>query len=66
MLCPHCNAPRSKVTDSRPSGPAVRRRRQCRKCGHTWTSYEVPGQALAGLRAFDTKIKPLLRRLRDI
>ncbi len=42
MLCPFCNAPDSKVIDSRASeeGSAIRRRRECLVCLKRFTTYE--------------------------
>lgn len=42
MHCPVCNHPDTKVSDSRlaTSGLAVRRRRQCTKCGFRFSTYE--------------------------
>ena len=40
MKCPYCNYPDSKVIDSRPSDEAIRRRRECVKCGGRFTTYE--------------------------
>ena len=42
MRCPYCNAADSKVIDSRPTedGRAIRRRRECIKCGKRFTTYE--------------------------
>lgn len=37
--CEKCGG-RGKVVESRHEGNYRRRRRQCPKCGHTWTSYE--------------------------
>ncbi len=43
MNCPFCGHPDDKVIDSRSSseGSAVRRRRECGKCGKRFTTYEV-------------------------
>ena len=43
MKCPFCGCPDDKVIDSRASseGNAVRRRRECAKCGRRFTTYEV-------------------------
>jgi transcriptional repressor NrdR len=40
--CPLCGADDDKVVDSRPSpdGAAIRRRRECRACGHRFTTFE--------------------------
>ncbi len=42
MRCPKCGCEESKVVDSRPSenNDAIRRRRECTKCGYRFTTYE--------------------------
>ena len=42
MRCPKCQCAEDKVIDSRSSreGAAIRRRRECLKCGHRYTTYE--------------------------
>ena len=42
MKCPFCEYEASKVIDSRPTdeGEAIRRRRECLKCGKRFTTYE--------------------------
>ncbi len=42
MKCPSCHYPDTKVTDSRlvNEGMAVRRRRECLKCGFRFSTYE--------------------------
>ncbi|MGI6229563.1 MAG: transcriptional regulator NrdR [Tractidigestivibacter sp.] len=42
MRCPKCGCEESKVVDSRPSenNDAIRRRRECVKCGFRFTTYE--------------------------
>jgi len=42
MKCPFCSHLEDKVVDSRLStdGEAIRRRRECEKCGRRFTSYE--------------------------
>ncbi len=42
MKCPFCASPESKVVDSRPDkgGAAIRRRRECEKCGRRFTTHE--------------------------
>ena len=42
MKCIYCNSIDSKVVDSRPvdDGHAIRRRRECLKCGKRFTTYE--------------------------
>lgn len=43
MRCPKCADQDDKVIDSRSSreGATIRRRRECLKCGHRYTTYEV-------------------------
>lgn len=42
MRCPFCDNDDTKVIDSRPieEGRAIRRRRECEKCGKRFTTYE--------------------------
>lgn len=42
MKCPFCQAPDSRVTDSREvsGGSAIRRRRECPACGRRFTTFE--------------------------
>lgn len=42
MKCPYCGYSESKVVDSRPTDEeaAIRRRRECEKCGKRFTTYE--------------------------
>src|SRR6476660_8086658 len=42
MRCPKCGCQDDKVIDSRASreGATIRRRRECSKCGHRFTTYE--------------------------
>jgi transcriptional repressor NrdR len=41
MECPYCHNIETKVTDSRDTGAlAIRRRRECLKCGKRFTTYE--------------------------
>lgn len=42
MICPECQFNGSKVVDSRPAdeGHSIRRRRECEKCGHRFTTFE--------------------------
>ena len=42
MYCPRCKSPETSVIDSRltEDGRAVRRRRECAKCNHRFTTFE--------------------------
>jgi len=47
MRCPACGHDDSKVVDSRDSADAIRRRRECLKCGERFTSFErIEGRVL--------------------
>lgn len=63
MRCPLCTNPSSRVVDSRPadSGAVIRRRRECRACGHRFTTYESVVVSLSvrkrhgGVEPFDSR-----------
>jgi len=40
MNCPHCGHENHKVIDTRDTGEAIRRRRECQNCKQRFTSYE--------------------------
>ena len=40
MNCPHCGQTAHRVIDTRDTGDAIRRRRQCEQCGQRFTTYE--------------------------
>ncbi len=40
MICPYCGYHDSRVLDTRDTGRTIRRRRQCRRCGKRFTTYE--------------------------
>jgi transcriptional regulator NrdR family protein len=46
IKCPTCQHGESKTVDGRPraNGTVFRRRRQCLKCGHRWTTFETAQQ----------------------
>ncbi|MBV7330091.1 transcriptional regulator NrdR [Chloroflexi bacterium TSY] len=46
MNCPHCAFTRHKVIDTRDTGEAIRRRRQCQNCGQRFTTYETIAASL--------------------
>lgn len=41
VKCPGCESEYNHVIDSRPSGDLIRRRRECEKCGNTFSTIEV-------------------------
>jgi transcriptional repressor NrdR len=40
MRCPHCDSSDTKVIDTRNTGNAIRRRRECERCHQRFTTYE--------------------------
>jgi transcriptional repressor NrdR len=40
MICPRCSSERTRVVDSRDTGRAVRRRRECESCEFRYTTFE--------------------------
>ncbi|NLY82622.1 MAG: transcriptional repressor NrdR [Clostridiales bacterium] len=48
MNCPYCNSTETKVIDSRPveEGLAIRRRRECERCGKRFTTFEKIEESL--------------------
>ncbi len=40
MQCPYCGSDQHRVVDSREAADAIRRRRECERCGERFTSYE--------------------------
>jgi len=40
MRCPHCGHDSHRVIDTRNTGDAIRRRRQCEQCEQRFTTYE--------------------------
>ncbi len=40
MICPYCGYNDSRVLDTRDTGRTIRRRRECRRCGKRFTTYE--------------------------
>jgi len=54
MTCPVCGGD-TKINDSRSSGERLRRRRECLKCGHRFTTIEVDADYLEKLEAIQKK-----------
>jgi transcriptional repressor NrdR len=58
MKCPHCQIDSDRVIDSRASqdGAAIRRRRECTKCGRRFTTYErIEGTSLKIIKKDGTR-----------
>ena len=60
--CPLCTAS-SRVIDSRPhTHGAVYRRRECDRCRHRWTTYEVLERAYKRMQRVEAVVAELLER----
>lgn len=46
----------SKVIDTRHRRQGLRRRRECLKCGHRWTTWEIADDQLKTMRRVDRAI----------
>jgi transcriptional repressor NrdR len=63
VRCPFCGHEEDKVVDSRSTkeGGAIRRRRECLKCGRRYTTYEQIEQALPLIKKKDGRWEPFDR-----
>ncbi len=57
MKCPFCGHEEDKVVDSRSTkeGEAIRRRRECLKCGRRYTTYEQIEQSMPLIKKKDSR-----------
>ncbi|HRX70849.1 MAG: transcriptional repressor NrdR [Candidatus Competibacteraceae bacterium] len=62
MHCPFCNAPDTRVVDSRllAEGDKVRRRRECPACSARFTTYEIAELVLPSVVKRDGRREPFL------
>jgi len=61
MKCPYCGHPESRVTDSRDTGPEIRRRRECLHCGARFTTYERVQATVLMVRKRDGRLEEFHR-----
>ncbi len=61
MRCPHCNGENHKVIDTRDTGDAIRRRRQCEACTQRFTTYEHVAANLLVIKS-DNRREPFDRQ----
>jgi transcriptional repressor NrdR len=63
MRCPYCHSTNNRVIDSRPSreANAIRRRRECLKCGRRFTTYEQVEETLPLIVKKDGRREPFQR-----
>lgn len=64
MKCPVCQHPDTKVVDSRVTqdGAAIRRRRECLRCGYRFTTYERVEMQLPMVIKRDGRREPFSRK----
>lgn len=60
MQCPFCNAPETRVVDSRlaADGHQVRRRRECHHCGERFTTFESAEVVMPQVRKRHGEVQP--------
>ncbi len=58
MICPQCKADNDKVIETRTSGGALRRRRECLVCSHRFTTYEYVEKANLTVAKRDGRREP--------
>jgi len=63
VRCPFCGHEEDKVVDSRSTkeGEAIRRRRECLKCGRRYTTYEQIEQSMPLIKKKDGRWEPFDR-----
>ncbi len=63
MRCPYCGHTKNSVIDSRTSreGRAVRRRRECQRCGDRFTTYEHVEERPLSIKKRDGSFEPFDR-----
>lgn len=62
MNCPKCGSNQTKVINSRPRDDTVWRRRECLKCGHVYTTFEITGVQKAKFEIMEIQLKDIARR----
>lgn len=62
MRCPACSADDTRVVDSRPTGDAIRRRRECSPCGVRFTTFERVELPELQVRKRSGSVAPFERR----
>ena len=59
MNCPICDHTESAVIRTEPAGGTIRRRRECCRCKHRWTTYESSTDAAAELAKLKSALVPV-------
>lgn len=61
MLCPICSYEKSRVVETRGN----RRRRQCERCKHKWTTLEVPHSEYTSAIRLRERVREIVRVLEE-
>jgi transcriptional repressor NrdR len=61
MICPNCKADNDKVIETRTSGDAIRRRRECLECSNRFTTYEYVEKGTITVAKRDGRREPFRR-----
>lgn len=56
----------TKISDTRQSAGAIRRRRECGKCGQRVTTYEISAQTFDGIRKREQALRDLVEIYRTL
>ena len=64
MLCPICQHGEHSVVKTEPAEHAIRRRRQCLRCGHRWTTFEGMENVLDELARLKQALAPIAELVR--
>lgn len=59
MNCSICHHDESAVIRTEPAGETIRRRRECCRCKHRWTTYESSEDAAARLAELKSVLAPV-------
>lgn len=59
MRCTVCQSAESRIVRTDASDAEIRRRRECLRCKHRWTTFERTEDALARLDKIAETVRPL-------
>ena len=59
MKCEVCQHTENFVIRTDQDNGAIRRRRQCSRCGHRWTTFESPENAVTELKKIKAALAPV-------
>lgn len=64
MLCPICQHSEHSVVKTDPAERTIRRRRQCLRCGHRWTTHEGMVDVVEELAKLKQALAPIAELVR--